>query len=252
MLHLFCADAGKEKEILEITGSDVNHIRNVMRLKPGDEISVSNGFDGREYRYGIESEEETRVVCRLRFVKEADTELPVKVYLFQGLPKADKMDLIVQKAVELGVYSVIPVSMARCVVKLDKAKGAKKASRWQAIAQSAAQQSRRTYVPEVTEPMTMQEALAFAREKTDHIILPYELQECDSSTNLVLDAIRPGESISVFIGPEGGFEPSEADAALEAGAKKISLGRRILRTETAGLAFLSWMIYLMEIREQKE
>lgn len=104
---------------IEITGRDVNHIKNVLRMKPGDEISVSNGADGKEYRCGIEALQEDRILCELRFIKEDGMELPSKVYLFQGLPKGDKMELIIQKAVELGVYEIIPVACKRAVVKLD-------------------------------------------------------------------------------------------------------------------------------------
>ena len=120
MLHLFADPSDVQDELLTITGPEVNHIRNVMRLKPGEEISVSIGGDGKEYRYGIESYTEDSVLCRLRFVKDKEVELPVKVLLFQGLPKADKMDLIVQKALELGAAEIIPVSMERCVVKPER------------------------------------------------------------------------------------------------------------------------------------
>ncbi|MBQ1404456.1 MAG: 16S rRNA (uracil(1498)-N(3))-methyltransferase, partial [Lachnospiraceae bacterium] len=153
MLHIFVDPAQMKGDLLYVTGKDVNHIKNVMRLKQGDEISVRTGQDDREYRYGIEEFTDSEVVCRLRFVKEADVELPVKVYIFQGLPKADKMELIIQKAVELGAAEIIPVQMRRCVVKLDGAKKGKKTQRWQAIAESAAKQSRRAVVPLVREPM---------------------------------------------------------------------------------------------------
>ena len=136
MLHIFVDPAQMKGDLLYVTGKDVNHIKNVMRLKQGDEISVRTGQDDREYRYGIEEFTDSEVVCRLRFVKEADVELPVKVYIFQGLPKADKMELIIQKAVELGAAEIIPVQMRRCVVKLDGAKKGKKTQRWQAIAES--------------------------------------------------------------------------------------------------------------------
>ena len=125
-----------------ITGEDVNHIKNVLRMKPGDEISVSNGADGKEYRCGIEELCAGQVICTLRFVKEEGLELPARVLLFQGLPKADKMELIIQKAVELGVCEVIPISCKRAVVKLDEKKAAGKIARWQKIAEAAAKQSR--------------------------------------------------------------------------------------------------------------
>jgi len=246
MLHIFVDPAQMKGDLLYVTGKDVNHIKNVMRLKKGDEISVRTGQDDREYRYGIEEFTDSEVVCRLRFVKEADVELPVKVYIFQGLPKADKMELIIQKAVELGAAEIIPVEMRRCVVKLDGSKKVKKTQRWQAIAESAAKQSRRAVVPMVREPMTMEEAVRFAEQNTDVRLLPYELQEADGSTRDVMDGIREGSAVSIFIGPEGGFDPAEVELAREAGIRPISLGKRILRTETAALVALSFLIYHFE------
>ena len=248
MLHLFADPSDVQDELLTITGPEVNHIRNVMRLKPGEEISVSIGGDGKEYRYGIESYTEDSVLCRLRFVKDKEVELPVKVLLFQGLPKADKMDLIVQKAVELGAAEIIPVSMERCVVKLDAGKAAKKTARWQTIAESAASQSRRSIIPRILAPMSMKEAVEYAKEQTEVRVIPYELQEDDGSVKQYLESLKEGQSVSIFIGPEGGFTPAEVELAKEAGIRPISLGRRILRTETAGLAILSWLIYILEIQ----
>ena len=248
MLHLFADPSDVQDELLTITGPEVNHIRNVMRLKPGEEISVSIGGDGKEYRYGIESYTEDSVLCRLRFVKDKEVELPVKVLLFQGLPKADKMDLIVQKAVELGAAEIIPVSMERCVVKLDAGKAANKTARWQTIAESAASQSRRSIIPRVLAPMSMREAVEYAKEQTEVRVIPYELQEDDGSVKQYLESLKEGQSVSIFIGPEGGFTPAEVELAKEAGIRPISLGRRILRTETAGLAILSWLIYILEIQ----
>lgn len=248
MLHLFADPSDVQDELLTITGPEVNHIRNVMRLKLGEEISVSIGGDGKEYRYGIESYTEDSVLCRLRFVKDKEVELPVKVLLFQGLPKADKMDLIVQKAVELGAAEIIPVSMERCVVKLDAGKAAKKTARWQTIAESAASQSRRSIIPRVLAPMSMKEAVEYAKEQTEVRVIPYELQEDDGSVKQYLESLKEGQSVSIFIGPEGGFAPGEVELAKEAGIRPISLGRRILRTETAGLAILSWLIYILEIQ----
>lgn len=248
MLHLFADPSDVQDELLTITGPEVNHIRNVMRLKPGEEISVSIGGDGKEYRYGIESYTEDSVLCRLRFVKDKEVELPVKVLLFQGLPKADKMDLIVQKAVELGAAEIIPVSMERCVVKLDAGKAAKKTARWQTIAESAASQSRRSIIPRILAPMSMKEAVEYAKEQTEVRVIPYELQEDDGSVKQYLESLKEGQAVSIFIGPEGGFAPGEVELAKEAGIRPISLGRRILRTETAGLAILSWLIYILEIQ----
>ncbi len=228
-----------------ITGSDVNHIRNVLRMKPGEEIAVSNGTDGREYRCGIESFTEDEVICSLRFVKEDGVELPSRIFLFQGLPKADKMELIVQKAVELGAYEVIPVAARRCVVRLDEKKAASRISRWQGIAEAAAKQSRRGIIPQVHPVMNMREAVAYARTMEVKLI-PYELAENMGHTKEVLGAVKPGTDIAVFIGPEGGFEQEEIELATAAGIEPVTLGRRILRTETAGLTVLSWLMYHLE------
>ncbi len=228
-----------------ITGGDYNHIKNVLRMRPGEEIAVSNGIDGREYRCGIEEYTEREVVCTLRFIKEEGVELPAKLYLFQGLPKADKMELIIQKAVELGVYEVIPVAAKRCVVKLDDKKAAAKVSRWQGIAEAAAKQSRRGVIPAVHDVMDMREAIGYARGM-DVKLIPYELAEDKRRTKEVVESVAAGESVAVFIGPEGGFEESEIQAALAAGIEPVTLGRRILRTETAGLTVLSWLMYQLE------
>lgn len=234
----------QDKKII-ITGSDVNHIKNVLRMKPGEEIAVSNGIDGREYRCGIEEFAEDTVVCTLRFIKEEGVELPAKVYLFQALPKADKMELIIQKAVELGAYEIIPVAAKHCVVKLDEKKAAGKVNRWQGIAEAAAKQSRRGMVPAVHMPVSFQEALRLAGDM-DVRLIPYELAKNMEHTRSVIEAVQPGQSIAVFIGPEGGFEESEIQAALSVGIEPVTLGRRILRTETAGLTVLSWLMYRLE------
>ncbi len=234
----------QDKKVI-ITGSDVNHMKNVLRMKPGEEIAVRNGVDGKEYRCGIEEFAQDQVICSLRFVKEEGVELPSKIYLFQGIPKADKMELIVQKAVELGVFEVIPVAVKRCVVKLDEKKARSKTARWQGIAESAAKQCKRGIIPVVREPVTMKEAAALAREM-DVKLIPYELADDMARTKSIIEAIRPGGSVGVFIGPEGGFEESEVAEALAAGIEPVTLGKRILRTETAGLVVLSWLMYHFE------
>lgn len=228
-----------------IQGSDVNHIKNVLRMRVGEEIAVSNGVDGREYRCGIEEFTADEVICSLRFIKEDGVELPSKIYLFQGLPKADKMELIIQKAVELGAYEIIPVAAKRCVVKLDEKKAAGKRSRWQGIAEAAAKQSKRGIIPQIREVMNMKQAIAFAQQM-DVRLIPYELAEDMGHTRELIGAVRPGQSVAIFIGPEGGFEETEIQEALQAGIEPITLGRRILRTETAGMTVLAWLGYLLE------
>lgn len=235
----------QDKKVI-ITGSDVNHIKNVLRMKPGEEIAVRCSADDKEYRCGIEEFAQDQVICSLRFVREEGVELSSRIYLFQCLPKADKMELIVQKAVELGAYEIIPVAAKRCVVKLDEKKAQAKVKRWQGIAEAAAKQCRRGVIPAVKMPMSMKEALIYAGGM-DVRLLPYELAEDPMvRTRQLIDGIEPGKSVAVFIGPEGGFDESEARQALAAGVEPVTLGRRILRTETAGLVVLSWLMYHLE------
>ena len=228
-----------------ITGNDVNHIKNVLRMQPGEEIAVSNGEDGKEYRCGIEALYDDEIICTLRFVKEDGVELPSKIYLFQGLPKADKMELIVQKAVELGVYEIIPVATKRAVVKLDEKKAKSKIARWQTISEAAAKQSKRRIVPQIHTVMSFKEAINYAKDMSVKFI-PYELAEGMEKTRELIGGLKPGQDIAIFIGPEGGFEESEIQAALDCGIEPITLGKRILRTETAGFTVLSWIVYHLE------
>ncbi len=228
-----------------VTGPDVNHIRNVLRMRQGEEISVSNGVDGREYRCGILTLEPDRVVCELRFIKEDGVELPSRVYLFQALPKADKMEMIIQKAVELGVYRIIPFTAKRCVAKPDEKKAAVKTARWQGIAEAAAKQSRRAVIPQVTEIKSLRQAVELASDM-DVRLIPYELAEGMEKTRKMIDSLIPGQSVAVLIGPEGGFEETEIKEAIRYGIEPVTLGKRILRTETAGMTVLSWIMYRLE------
>lgn len=234
----------EEAHQIHITGSDVNHISNVLRMKTGEELWISDGSKY-EYRCTIESFEPDEVLLHIVYSQEPEYELPCRIYLFQGLPKADKMELIIQKAVELGAYEIIPVETKRCVVKLDGRKSAKKTARWQQIAESAAKQSKRMLIPNVHEVLTFREALKYA-ESMDVRLVPYELARGLQETKEILAGIEPGQSVGIFIGPEGGFEEKEIEAAIEGGAKPITLGRRILRTETAGLAILSVLMFQLE------
>lgn len=244
MQHFFVTPDQVRGESVYIEGSDVNHMKNVLRMKQGEEVEIS---DGNNHRYccHIESFEADSIVLQIQEELKIDTELPSRIYLFQGIPKSDKMELIIQKAVELGVYEVIPVVTKRAVVKLDEKKAQKKVSRWREIARSAAKQSGRGILPEVGEVMNYREALERAAD-LDVVLIPYELAEGMEATKAAIEAIRPGQSIGIFIGPEGGFEKEEVELALQSGAKEITLGRRILRTETAGLTTLSILMYHLE------
>ena len=214
MYQFFVEPSQISDKTVIIEGGDVNHIKNVLRMKPGEEIAVSNGQDGKEYRCGIVNIEEDRVVCELRFVKEDGLELSSRVHLFQGLPKADKMELIIQKAVELGVYEIIPVETKRAVVKLDAKKAKQKTERWQAIAEAAAKQSKRRIVPEVKEPVSFVQALKLA-EDMEVKLIPYELADGMERTKEIISNLPQGADIAVFIGPEGGFEEAEIEKAKE-------------------------------------
>ncbi|MCI5868769.1 MAG: 16S rRNA (uracil(1498)-N(3))-methyltransferase [Dorea sp.] len=244
MQHFFVTPDQVKEDHIYIEGSDVNHMKNVLRMRAGEEVMVSDG-NNRKYLCEVEGYEPDLAVLKIQEKGVVDTELPSQIYLFQGLPKQDKMELIVQKAVELGVYQVIPVATKRSVVKLDAKKAEKKTERWQQIAQSAAKQAGRGYIPEVHSVMTYKEAMEYAR-KLDVVLIPYELAEGMEETKKMIRQIQPGQSVGIFIGPEGGFEIEEVEEAINAGAKAITLGKRILRTETAGLTTLSVLMFHLE------
>ena len=245
MHHFFVEPSQIQGNHIFIDGPDVNHIRNVLRMNPGEEVNVTDGSGEKVYRCAIASIGEDKVELNIMWAHEKGMELPSKIYLFQGLPKSDKMELIIQKAVELGVYEIIPMATARAVVKLDQKKAAAKVKRWQAISESAAKQSKRLLIPEVKEPVKFSEALKLASD-LDVRLIPYELAEGMDGTRRIIQSVKPGQSVAVFIGPEGGFEEAEVELAKEAGFQAITLGRRILRTETAGMTVLSILMYQLE------
>lgn len=244
MHHFFVTPEQVKGNNIYIVGSDVNHMKNVLRMKIGEALQVSDG-NNKKYLCEIESMTCEEVCVTIKEEQCADNELPSKIYLFQGLPKGDKMELIVQKAVELGAYEIIPVATKRAVVKLDEKKGAKKVERWNGIAESAAKQSGRNVIPRVTEVLPWKEAVQYAKA-LDIVLIPYELAEGMQETKDIISKIQPGQSVGVFIGPEGGFETAEVAYAVENGAKSLTLGKRILRTETAGLAILSILMCHLE------
>ena len=244
MHHFFVSPEQIDEQFVTIRGNDVNHIKNVLRMKAGEELLVSNGLD-RDYFCQIETITDEEIKAKILQEDFAGTELPTELYLFQGLPKADKMELIIQKAVELGVKEIIPVATKRCVVKLDDKKEASKLKRWQAISESAAKQSRRMIIPEISPVMTFKEAINRA-STFDMGIIPYENFKDMDETRNILKGVGKAMKLGIFIGPEGGFEESEIQYAMDNGIKPISLGKRILRTETAGLAILSVLMFRIE------
>ncbi|MBR6403288.1 MAG: 16S rRNA (uracil(1498)-N(3))-methyltransferase [Eubacterium sp.] len=262
MHRFFVDDIHEAEKRIMITGPDVNHIRSVLRLRPGEEIQVSDG-SSKDYICSIASVEEDVVYADIIDLLDSNAELPAEINLFQGVPKGDKMETIIQKCVELGVHSIVPVMMERTIVKLDDKKKDKKISRYMGISEAAAKQSRRVIIPEVTDYMGSKEAIDFASKNMDVILFPYELAEgMDESRKVIMDLVSRvnaiGEKstdnfseqekikIGIFIGPEGGFAESEAELLKAAGAKTISLGHRILRTETAGMAVMSVLSFLLD------
>lgn len=244
MYHFFVDDSNISENEIIITGKDVNHIKNVLRLKENDKILISNGQD-KDFYCIISKINNDEVVTLIDSVLEESNELPSKIYLFQGLPKNDKMELIIQKAVELGVYEIIPVAMKNCVVKLDAKKEASKIKRWEAISESAAKQSKRCIIPSIHNVLSFKEAVEYA-STLDVNIVPYENQKGIEETRRVVGNIKRGQSVGIFIGPEGGFDDKEIEEVLSKSFIPLTLGRRILRTETAGMAMMSILMYNLE------
>lgn len=244
MSHFFIDSSQVSDGLLTIVGEDVNHMKNVLRMKTGEHFSAADE-NGICYECAVETLEKHQVTGKILEKKMGETELSSKIYLFQGLPKSDKMELIIQKAVELGAYEVIPVATKRAIVKLDAKKEASKLKRWQSIAEGAAKQSGRMRIPKIQEVKTYREALEMAKS-LDVNVIPYECAEGMNGTRRIFEGIRPGMSVGIFIGPEGGWEESEVAMAQELGIRPVTLGRRILRTETAGLTTLSILMYLLE------
>ncbi len=246
MQHFFVEPEQVKLNSIYIYGSDVKHIKDVLRMKVGEKIEISDG-NNKKYLCEIIDLAEEQIIVEIIEEIESDSELPVKVCLYQGFPKGDKMDLIVQKAVELGVHEIIPVMTKRTIVKLDEKKAAKRVERYNSIAISAAKQANRGVIPVVKDICTFDEALEDSKHNGMNII-PYELAEGMLETRKVLDTVINHKSIGIFIGPEGGFDTREIEKAKTEGAKPITLGKRILRTETAGLAVLSILMYILEDR----
>ena len=244
MYHFFVEPEQVQESCIYVTGQDVNHIRNVLRMKPGEEVAISDGR-GRTYSCVIEDLQPEQVIAKIQNAEEESSELNASITLFQGLPKGDKMEWIIQKCVELGVTRIVPVKTRRTIVKLDDKKASTKVRRWNSISEGAAKQSGRGLVPEVSDVISFAEALEQAN-KMDVVLIPYEMARDMAKTREVLGNVRPGQSVGIFIGPEGGFDEVEVEQAMAAGAAPITLGRRILRTETAGMAVLAMLVLLLE------
>ncbi|MBR3673005.1 MAG: 16S rRNA (uracil(1498)-N(3))-methyltransferase [Clostridia bacterium] len=231
-----------------IIGNDVNHIKNVLRMKVGDTFNVCDN-NSNNYIVQINRFEKEEIICDILQECSNTAESNVKVHIYQGLPKADKMELIIQKSVELGVEKITPVEMKRCVVKLDSKDKIKKIDRWQKIAEVAAKQSGRDIIPEICSVKNIKEIID-EFEEYDLIILCYE-NEKNTFLKDVLKTVAQKDllKIAVIIGPEGGIDISEVEIMENNGAKVVSLGSRILRTETVGLSLLSIIMYEFERNE---
>lgn len=229
-----------DNEIL-IDTEDFSHITRVLRLNVDDILDICDG-QGFDYKAKIREIQQKHLLCDILSKEKSDTEPNIKVTLFQGLPKASKMEYIIQKTTELGITKIVPCVFSRCVVKLDNQKAEiKKVERWRKIAEEAAKQSGRGIVPEITMPVTFSKAMELMQEN-DLCFAPYE---CETQNNLknVLTSKDDVKTVGFMIGPEGGYDIKEIDILKQSSIKTITLGRRILRTETAGEAVLSMVMY---------
>lgn len=228
-----------------ITGKDVNHISNVLRMKIGEEIQVCDTETSNNYLVKLQNIDKEKISCDIieKIKSEAEPEINLKI--FQGIPKSDKMELIIQKSTELGVKEIIPVQMERCVSKITSKDEKKKIERWQKISEMASKQSGRDIIPKVNNPIKVKDICNLINE-LDMMIVPYEKEEKYTFKNAI-EEIKQNKnsksSIGIVIGPEGGFDPNEINLLKNAGAKIVTLGKRILRTETVALAMASVIMY---------
>lgn len=247
MYKFFVSDNQIQEEVVKIVGEDVKHIANVLRLKPLEEIIVGNKDTGKSYISQIIEIEREYVICHKKEEVSDSTESIVAIDLFQGLPKMDKMEYIIQKATEIGVKTIYPVALERCIVKLDSKSEKKKIERWQKIAEVAAKQSKRDYIPCIKNVINVKN-ICQNMKKYDMIVIAYENEETITLKEVLKQLDRKKDlKIGIVIGPEGGLSRSEVEQLIDAGAKSVTLGKRILRTETASLVILSDIIYEFEL-----
>ena len=248
MPKFFVAENQINNNRITIIGDDVNHIKNVLRQKSGDKITICDTSKEQDYLCKIDKIEEKSIDCNIIEKLENNTESNVKVTIFQGLPKADKMELVIQKSVELGVYDITPLQMKRCVVKLNEKDKAKKIQRWQKISEVAAKQCGRNIIPKINNIVNVKEVCNLCNEY-DIVLIAYE-NEKENTLKKELKNLKKLDKeeikVAIIIGPEGGIAPEEIEMFEENGAKIITLGNRILRTETVALSVLSIIMYELE------
>ena len=232
---------------IQIIGEDVKHISQVLRLKNSEELTVCNLDSGKNYLAKLEQINKDEIWCNIDKELETTCELQAKVTIFQGLPKADKMEYIIQKNTELGAKEIVPVIMKRCVTKWEEHGASKKLERWQKIAESAAKQSGRDFIPSIQNAITIKDLCKKANE-FDILILAYENEQNTTLKSVLKNSKQCGKiNIGIIVGPEGGIEENEANLLLEAGAQVVNLGKRILRTETASIMIMSNIVYEYEM-----
>lgn len=244
MQQIFVDQSVKIDDTFMVEGEDARHLLQVLRMRQGEQLRVST-HEGDNYLCQIESADKGQVTLRV-LEEVASTELEKRIYLFQAVPKGDRMETVIEKAVELGVYEIIPVEMKYCVVKLDAKKKAARLKRYQAIAESAAKQSKRSRIPVVHDFMTYRDAMAYAKE-CDLCLVPYECAKGMAATKDALTKIRDAKTISIMIGPEGGFAKEEINAVKDC-MQVVSLGSRILRTDTAAITTMSMVMLATEMQ----
>ncbi|MDD6310548.1 MAG: RsmE family RNA methyltransferase [Firmicutes bacterium] len=223
---------------------DLHHMVKVLRLKEGDEIDVSDSIEW-EYRAVIESLDKNEAQLKILDKQAFASEPELKVTLFQGVPKQGKMETIVQKCVELGVYEIVPVFMDRTVV-VDKGNFSKKVQRWNKVSAEAVKQCKRGIIPEVAEAVKSKDMLNMLSD-FDLVLLPYENEKGTTIKDVLRNIDKKIRSVAIIIGPEGGFSDNEADMIVSCGGESVTLGKTILRTETAGMAALSMVMYELEL-----
>lgn len=228
--------------IVNIVGTDVNHIVNVLRLKVDDEIQVCNGDKGVNYNTKILEINKETVKCNILEAIESNSEAGVHINILQGLPKAEKMELIIQKCTELGVKEITPVEMERCIVKLDEKSANKKQERWQKIAEVAAKQSGRDKIPQINS-VTKIKNICNMLENYDIVLVPYENEKNTTLKEVLKELPKKNLKIAIVIGPEGGFEEKEIKMLEQNNGKIVTLGNRILRTETVAIAMTGIIMY---------
>ena len=241
MYNFFVENDQFYNDLVDIKDENFNHIKNVLRMKIDDELIVSSKEKGNSFLCKISEIGDNKIVCNIIEERES-TEPVVEVSLFQGIPKSDKMELIIQKNVEIGINKIYPVEMKFCIGKI---KDNKKITRWQTIAEAAAKQSKRNIIPTIENPISFKEMAEILKEY-DLALIAYENEE---KTNIkeVLQQNPDAKKIAIIIGPEGGISKEEVESLVQNGAKEVSLGKRILRTETASISMLSMIMYQYDL-----